>query len=107
MKLETKLLICIGLGIAGSLALHLFQGSAASSGFGTASLVRITILLFAVWLALPSLRRPAQWLPPGITAVLLVGVGAIVVQPRLAIVLVPIIGVLIGFAGVLRFFRGG
>jgi hypothetical protein len=61
----------------------------------------------ALWLAWPSLRRPAKWLPPGLLAIVLVAVGACAVQPRLVFVLVPLVGGLITFAGFIRFFRRG
>jgi hypothetical protein len=75
-------------------------------GVGATSLLRTSLLLGAVWLAWPSLQRPATWLPPGISAVILGGIIACAMQPKLAFVLVPLVGSLIAFAGVLRAFRG-
>ncbi len=83
-----------------------YRGLEASGGYGAASLIRISLILAAAWLAWPSLKRPASWLPPGIAAITLIAIGACAVQPKLAIALVPIVGGLITFAGFLRFFRG-
>lgn len=75
-------------------------------GVGATSLGRTSLLLGMIWLAWPSLQKPANWLPPGIAVVLLGGVVACGMQPKLAIVLVPLVGTLIAFSGFLRAFRG-
>jgi hypothetical protein len=69
-------------------------------------LIRLTLVMGALWLAWPTVRKPAMWFPPGILAVALIGLGVCVLQPRLALALVPAIGGLIAFTAVLRFFRG-
>ena len=75
-------------------------------GFGPASFLRLSFVLGAAWLAWPSLRRPAQWLPSGIAVVLLIALGACAFQPRLAIAIIPLVGSIVAFAGILRAFRG-
>jgi len=83
-----------------------YLGFGFGSGFGGASLIRLSLVLGALWWAWPSIRRPARWLPPGIATVVLVAIGACAVQPRLAFALVPLAGSLIAFAGFARYFRG-
>jgi len=75
-------------------------------GIGAVSLGRTALLLGVVWMAWPSLRKPATWLPPGIAAVMLGAVIACAMQPRLVFVIAPLVGSLIAFAGFLRYFRG-
>mgnify|MGYP001484227354 CR=1 FL=1 len=69
-------------------------------------LFRFALVLGTLWIAWPTVRRPAMWFPPGIIAVALVALGACVIQPRLAIAIVPALGTLLAFAGFVRFFRG-
>jgi hypothetical protein len=69
-------------------------------------MVRLALVLGTLWMAWPSVRRPAMWFPPGIIAVAFAALGACVVQPRLAIALIPALGTLLAFAGFVRFFRG-
>lgn len=68
-------------------------------------MTRLALVLGALWIAWPTIRRPAMWLPPGLAAVGLIALGACVVQPRLAIAIVPLLGGLIALAGFVRFFR--
>lgn len=69
-------------------------------------MTRLALVLAAMWIAWPTIRRPAMWLPPGVAAIALVALGACVVQPRLAIAMIPLLGGLIALAGFVRFFRG-
>lgn len=69
-------------------------------------MTRLALVLAALWIAWPTVRRPAMWLPPGVAAVAVIALGACVVQPRLAIAIFPALGTLIALAGFLRFFRG-
>jgi hypothetical protein len=71
----------------------------------SAGMLRFALVLGALWVAWPTIRRPAMWMPPGLAAVTLIAIGACVIQPRLAIALFPLVGVLITLAGFLRFFR--
>lgn len=84
-----------------------FHDSPGSIGYVTAvGSARFALVLTALWIAWPTVRKPAMWLPPGIAAVAVVALGACVVQPRLAIAIIPLISALIAFAGFLRMFRG-
>jgi len=69
-------------------------------------MIRFAVVLGTLWIAWPTVRRPAMWFPPGIVAVALIALGACVIQPRLAIAIVPAMGTLLAFAGFVRFFRG-
>jgi endonuclease/exonuclease/phosphatase (EEP) superfamily protein YafD len=68
-------------------------------------MTRIALVLGTLWIAWPTVRRPAMWFPPGILAVALIALGACVVQPRLAIAIIPALGTLLALAGFVRFFR--
>ena len=66
---------------------------------------RIGLVMGALWLAWPSLSKPAAWLPPGIAVGGVVGLAIIAAQPRLAVVAVPVMGLLFTVASVVRAFR--
>lgn len=82
------------------------QSSASMINVAPTGLARLVVVLVAVWIAWPVVRKPAMWLPSGALLLALVVLGACVVQPRLAIALVPAASAVIGFAAILRFFRG-
>ena len=84
---------------------HFLGDRETGSQFASNSVLRIGIVLIALWLALPTLRKPLAWLPPGIVAACLVGIGVIAAQPRLIVVLAPAAGILLAVAGFARFFR--
>jgi hypothetical protein len=69
-------------------------------------LARLAMVMGALWIAWPAIRKPALWLPPGALFVALLSLAICVVQPRLAIALIPAATLVIAFAGFLRFFRG-
>lgn len=69
-------------------------------------LARLAMVMAALWIAWPAVRKPALWLPPGALVLGLVALGVCVVQPRLAIALVPAASALIAFSAILRYFRG-
>lgn len=73
--------------------------------FASNSIMRIGIVLLALWLALPALKKPLSWLPPGIVAFCLVMVGVLAAQPKLIFVIAPAAGVALAFGGIARFFR--
>jgi hypothetical protein len=74
--------------------------------FGAGSAVRVGSLLILVWLALPSLRRPAQWFPPGTALLGVLLLVVVAAQPRLVPVLVPLAAGLMAVAAVVRVLRG-
>jgi len=82
------------------------QASGSIAKVAPIGLARLTMVMAALWMAWPAVRKPAMWLPPGALVLGLVALGACVVQPRLAIALVPAASALIAFSAILRFFRG-
>lgn len=93
--------ICIAFG----LYFHFFADSESGSKFASNSVLRVGIVLIALWIALPTLRRPLSWLPPGIVAACLIAIGVVAAQPKLIFVLAPAAGVLVAIAGFARVFR--
>ena len=63
---------------------------------------RIGLVMGALWLAWPSLRRPAKWLPPGVAVLGVVILAVLAAQPRLIIVAVPVFGGLLALATFIR-----
>ena len=98
------LVISISL-LVGSLLAWLY-GDPGWSTFASAALGRMGLVLGALWLAWPSLRRPASWLPPGIAVACIIGLMVLAARPRLVVVVIPIIGGLTMLATVIRGVRG-
>ena len=73
-----------------------------STKFLAAATGRIGLVLSALWLAWPSLRRPAQWLPPGFAFLGILMLCVLAAQPRMIFVLVPAFGGLMVLATVVR-----
>ncbi|WP_235033228.1 hypothetical protein [Rubripirellula obstinata] len=80
-------------------------GNDSTARFAASASGRIGLVMAALWLAWPSLKRPAAWLPPGIAVGLVVALAVVAAQPRLIIVAVPAIGILFTLASVVRSFR--
>ena len=88
-----------------AIATFVFQKDGGAGSFASAAAGRIGLVMGALWLAWPSLRRPASWLPPGIAVA---GVGALVLlaaQPRLIVVAIPALGLLLAVATTVRVFK--
>ena len=83
-----------------------WAGDDSSRVFASAAMLRIGLVLGALWLAWDSLKRPARWLPAGAAMMGVVGLIVIAMQPKLAIVAIPALGVLISLAAVVRSLRG-
>lgn len=81
-------------------------GSDSSADFARAAMGRIGLVLAALALAWDSLRRPASWLPPGLAAAGVAGIAILAAQPRLILVVLPLLGVLTGLAVVVKMVRG-
>ncbi len=81
------------------------SGSASTSGFMIASLVRIGLVFGAIWFAWDSLRRPARWLPPGLAVLGVIALAVVAAQPKLILVALPLFGVVAVLTSVLRIFR--
>ena len=69
-------------------------------------LIRPAFAFGCLWLAWPTVRRPASWLPPGVAAVSLIAIGAVAARPRLLVVVLPMAGVVGTLAAVIRLVRG-
>lgn len=70
--------------------------------FVSAATGRIGLVMGALWLAWPSLRRPAKWLPPGIAVLGVVMLAVLAAQPRLIVVAVPAFAALLALATFIR-----
>ncbi|MEM6469793.1 MAG: hypothetical protein AAF802_09600 [Planctomycetota bacterium] len=66
---------------------------------------RIGIVLFALWLAWPSLKRPASWLPAGAPVIGVIAIIVVAAQPRLILPAIPAVAVLISVSALVRAFR--
>lgn len=66
---------------------------------------RIGLVLGALWMAWPSLLRPASWLPPGFAVLGVFVLAVLAAHPRLIVVLLPAFGGLLVFATVVRAMR--
>lgn len=78
-------------------------GSADSARVVIAATGRIGLMMAALWLAWPSLKRPARWLPPGIAMAGVVGLAVVAARPTLILVVLPAIGTI---AAITVFVRG-
>lgn len=90
--------------IAGALAAWQF-GDESWSVFVTAALGRIGIVMGALWLAWPSLQRPASWLPPGIAVACVLALVVLAANPKLVVFVIPAIGALTVLATIVRATR--
>ena len=82
-----------------------FREGDSSLAFASASMLRIGLVIGMLWLAWPSLRRPTQWLAPGMAMIIVLTLVIIAANPRLALVAVPAAGTLISIGAVIRMFR--
>lgn len=95
------------------LAVGLLVGSAVPTRFSTDSsaefashaMLRIGLVLGALWLAWDSLRKPARWLPPGIAVMGVVGLIVVATHPRMVLFVIPAFGVLLSMAAIVRAFK--
>ena len=87
--------------LVGSLVAR-WYGEGGSASFATSAMGRIGLVMGALWLAWPSLRRPARWLPPGIAVAIVVALGVLAAQPRLIVVAIPAITALLAVAVLVR-----
>lgn len=78
-------------------------GGDGSSRIVSASTGRIGLMMAALWLAWPSLKRPARWLPPGIAMAGVIGLAVVAARPTLILVVLPAIGTI---AAITVFIRG-
>ncbi len=91
--------------LSGSVAFWWF-GEGGSGTFATAAMGRIGLVLVALWLAWPSLRRPARWLPPGMAVAGVITLAVLAAQPKLMVVVIPAFFGLLTLATIVRVFKG-
>lgn len=98
--------MAVASGVLGCVALYLYfrSGHEAKHEFLIGVCGRLSIVLATLWLAWPSLKRPANWLPAGVVVAALVGLLVIAVQPRLVAMVGPVIGLLLAAGAVRRIF---
>lgn len=77
-----------------------------SRDFLIAASGRIGIVLAALWLAWPSLKRPTKWLPASAPVIGVIALIVIAAQPKLLLPTIPIVGGLITLSAIVRAFRG-
>ena len=80
-------------------------GAGGAGNFATAAMGRIGLLMGALWIAWPSLRRPARWLPPGMAVAGVITLAVLAAQPRLVLVAIPAFATLLTLAAVVRTFK--
>lgn len=97
LALSLVLLVAGGLG-------RWFEGES-SVPFAADASIRIGLILGALWLAWPSLRRPASWLPPGAAVLGVIALAVVAARPRLIVVALPAVGLLISMAAIVRAVR--
>lgn len=104
--------LVLGLAIAAWLACAILTFSPPGSfgfqdvgRFATNSLLRLAIVLTCLWLAWPSFHKPLSWLPAGTAMILLVGIGAVAVQPRILPLMIPALLGALSLVWVIRLAR--
>lgn len=80
-------------------------GASGSAEFAAAATGRMGLMMMALWLAWPSLRRPASWLPPGFAMAGVIALAILAARPRLIVVAVPALGVLLALTAIIRTMR--
>ncbi|MCC9602397.1 hypothetical protein LOC67_17745 [Stieleria sp. JC731] len=90
--------------LAVALTAYLF-GESSSGTFFSAALGRVGLVLAALWLAWPSLKKPATWLPASVPVIGVCALIVIAAQPRLLIPAIPMVGALITISTVISAFR--
>lgn len=73
--------------------------------FVAAACGRVGIVMGALWLAWPSLKRPAKWLPASAPVIGVIAIIVIAAQPRLILPAIPIVGALIAVSAFAKAFR--
>jgi drug/metabolite transporter superfamily protein YnfA len=82
-----------------------WPGQAGSANFVASASGRIGLVLAALWLAWPSLARPASWLPPGVAVLCVIALVVIATRPQLIVVAIPALAGLTALAALARTFR--
>lgn len=102
---RTLLLLISLVAIVVGIVFSVFETLESGRTFAAASAFRIGIVMFALWLALPSLSKPARWLPPGMAILGVIGIMVVAAHPKLILVIAPAGGVLLTLGWLVRTFR--
>lgn len=82
-----------------------FYGKSSNADFVAAACGRIGLVMGALWLAWPTLKRPAKWLPASAPVIGVIALVVLAAQPRLIIPAIPIVGGLITLSALVKAFR--
>jgi len=63
---------------------------------------RVGLVMGVLWMAWPNLRRPINWLPPGIAVAGVIAIGMVAARPALAFVAIPAVGTLLVVTTIVR-----
>jgi len=80
-------------------------GESSFARFSSAALGRMGLVLAAIWMAWPSLRRPAAWFPAAVPVIGIVALMVLAAQPRLLFAVLPAAGMLMALSVVVKMFR--
>lgn len=80
-------------------------GDSGSRRFAAGMLGRLGLMMSALWLAWPSLRRPASWLPPGAIVLVIGAIAILAMRPRMVTFLLPTLAILITMGWFVKIFR--
>ena len=104
---ETRrlMVLVISIVLIGGALMAWQSGDESWSVFVSAIMGRMGIVMAALWLAWPSLQRPASWLPPGIAVACVLGLVVLAANPRLVVFVIPALGALTLLATIVRSTR--
>jgi hypothetical protein len=72
---------------------------------GRSVFLRAGVAFLMLWIAWPSLVRPAKWLPPGILLLAMIGLAILIGQPKLIPAVLPLFGFVTVAAIVITYLR--
>ncbi|MFG0262586.1 MAG: hypothetical protein ACF788_09375 [Novipirellula sp. JB048] len=105
-NLRRLLLLLIAIALLIGSAATWWWGEESSARFAAAAMGRVGLVLLALWLAWPSLRRPARWFPPAAAVIGVISLMVLAAQPRLVFAVLPAAGMLITLSTLVRADRG-
>ena len=99
------LVLVIGIAMLIASVVTRLYGEGNSGTFVAEATGRIGLLLIALWLAWPSLRRPASWLPPGMAVAGVVTLAVLAARPKIAFIVIPAFIGLLTLSTIVRVFK--
>lgn len=94
-------ILAVGFLIGGALAVYRFGVNDSSASASASVALRCGLLLSAIWLALPQIQAIARRWPPWMIFSGIAALAALIVRPKLLVILLPAIALL----GALQFIR--